>query len=346
MSSNVPRDGWDDFAPPLDRVSALLDEVLDANPATARDARRLVQTGKRLRARILFAAADGGCCDDEDDLVRCAAAIELVHCASLLHDDIVDHAVERRGCETLHRARGSRVAALVGISLAHMAIELISHLPQPIRLLFARAGRDAARGQFAELTRLRDVHLSPEERIAVMELKTASVFALACELGGLVAGRKPRDVARLRSIGTAFGVLFQIADDLDDLFATSRELGRAPGSDLQEGVVSLPLAYALQTDFGDELRGLLVHERRIPAVRRCRELVVRSGALERSADVAHRYISTARRCGRLLPGTAGAQWMARLLDITAARIDRHAAENYVHKGRVSRPELSLEPSHA
>jgi geranylgeranyl pyrophosphate synthase len=329
VSRNVPQDGWDVFAPALDRVSALLDELLDASPAVARDARRLVQTGKRLRARLLFAAADGGSRRDENDLVRCAAAIELVHSASLLHDDIVDRAVERRGFETLHQVRGARVAALVGISLAHLAIELISNLPQPIRVRFAGAGRDAARGQFAELTRLRDVHLGPEERISVMELKTASVFALACELGGLVARRKPRDVVRLRTIGTAFGVLFQIADDLDDLFATAKELGRAPGSDLREGVVSLPLAYVLQTDVGDELRGLLVRDRGMPAVRRCRELVVRSGALELSADVAHRHLAIARRSSRLLPVTEGSRWMMRLLDTTAARIDRHTARTHM-----------------
>ena len=324
----VEEDESDLFTAPLHRLSTLLDKVLDSSPVAAEDARSFVHAGKRLRARLIFAIASGRQLQNEDQHVRCAAAIELVHAASLLHDDIVDRSAERRGAAALYRVRGTRAAALTGMCLAHLALELVAELPETLRRRFAEAGRDAARGQFAETVRLEDTNVTPADRLVVMEKKTASIFGLACELGAASSGYDRAATVRFRAVGAAFGMLFQIADDVDDLFASAPELGRMPGADLRQGVVSVPIAFALQTEAGPELNRLLGRTETARRVARCRDLLWQCGALQRSCDAGNRYLMTARRHLARLPDTCGTRWIASLLASTAARIERHLTNRF------------------
>jgi heptaprenyl diphosphate synthase len=310
------------FASLLYRLTCVLDDTLNAYPVVERDVSDFVRCGKRLRARLVFAAADGAARSSDDDLVSCAAAIELLHAASLVHDDIVDRSDERRGRSALHCTIGPRNAAVTGICLVQLGLELIGRLPRPARARFFAAGRDLARGQFAEIVRRRDVHIAPADSIAIMRQKTGSVFGLACELGGLLTDREVGECRRLRRVGAAFGMLFQIADDVDDLFASPDELGRDPGSDLREGVISLPMAIALQRE-GESLRPLLGMRNGSRAIARCREIVVRCGALDRSLDIAHARLREAQRHLSKLPATDGTHWISRLLEATEGRIVRH-----------------------
>jgi geranylgeranyl pyrophosphate synthase len=307
----------------MTRMARLLDELLETCPGASQDASDFVRSGKRLRAQLMFAAADGAGQAESDDLVRAAAAIELVHAASLLHDDIVDRSAERRGRPALHRVCDARGSALTGVCLVQRALELVVRLPRLARARIAVAAREAARGQVAELLHRRDMTLSPADSVAIMERKTSAIFGLSSELGGMLGGREAADCARLRRVGTALGVAFQIADDVDDLYAGPRELGRPPGADLGEGVVSLPLALALRTRERDELKALLGRAEASRPVARCRALLERCGALRRSYDIACRRVRAAHRALALLPETHGTRWMAQLLDVTEARIARH-----------------------
>lgn len=321
---DAPAVSRDAFTPLLCRLTSILDETLDACPSAAQDARSFVQSGKRLRARLMFAAADGAPRSHDDDLVRCAAAIELIHSASLLHDDIVDRSVERRGLKALHNIHGVRPTALTGVCLVHLALELIAPLADRVRRCLARAGRELARGQFTEIVRRLDVGVGPAERIIIMKKKTGSIFGLSCELGGLLTGSAPIYSERLRRVGAAFGVLYQIADDVDDIFGVPDELGREPGADLLEGVISLPIAIALRTEHQHEVKTILSrYARRSTALARCREILVRSGALQRSYDIASIYRRTAQRHLAQLPRTTGTRWIAHVLETTVARITRH-----------------------
>jgi len=314
----------------LDRLAAFIDSALTEETHLSPECLAFVRAGKRLRAQLLLASSDESCVVSDGNVIRAAAAIEFVHAASLLHDDIVDQCDERRGHPALHRTQGIEAATFAGTHLVHLALSLVADLPELARLRIAEAGQQLARGQFLELMHAGDLTASPEERLAIMRLKTATVFSLACELGSMLAGEDyARSVVR-RRFGEAFGVLFQVADDVDDLFASATEQGRAPATDLRCAVMSFPIIFALRTSAKRHVRRLL-ESSGIPAgaaTPLCRELVRSSGALARTVEVATGYALEARDHLAALPATGGSQWMAALVDATMARITRFATGGY------------------
>ena len=287
--------------------------------------RRFVLAGKQLRARCLFASALRDSSPYDSHLVSASAGIELLQAASLLHDDIVDRCVSRRGTATVAAVAGTRAASVTGGYLMHLALEIISELPRRARNAFARAARDVCRGQMTELMRTGDVMLTPDGRTTIMEQKTASVFQLACELGALLTGGSRDVIGAARSFGRSFGILFQIADDVDDLYGTERELGRPPGADLRQGVVSLPLAFALSDNRSGVLAATVegMSDGGFPErLARCRHHVRESGALRRSYEVAHEWACAALAALESLPSARGVRWMTDVTSVTVARIER------------------------
>ncbi len=309
----------------LDRLAVFINAALDENAHLPEECRAFVRAGKRLRARLLLASSDSSPVSSEGDVLRAAAAIELVHAASLLHDDIVDECEERRGRRTLHRIHGTEAATLTGTYLVHRALRLVAELPDIARVRIAEVGQQLARGQLLELMQARDVDVSPEDRLVVMKLKTASVFGLACELGGRLAGEDVDRAIERRRFGEAFGILFQIADDVDDLFAPASEQGRPPATDLHCAVMSLPIIFALRTNARQGLIQILGCSSHDPsATAACRELLRSSGALSYTLEVANTYALRARDHLVALPASGGSEWTSGLVDATLARIRRFA----------------------
>jgi geranylgeranyl pyrophosphate synthase len=285
-----------------------------------------VLEGKRLRSRLLFAsAARDYFFAASPDMVRAAAAIELVHAASLLHDDVVDHCDLRRGKPVFHRIAGVRTATLSGLHLVHLALAIVATLSAHARRRVAAVARHLSRGQFLEILRAHDVTMRSDERIRIMKLKTASVFGLSCELGGAVSGEDPEVWIRRRRAGEAFGMLFQIADDLDDIFAAEQDLGRPGGADLLAGVMSLPITCALETDARPTLLALFADMRNSASpdhVPTCREILRSSGALDRTFTIALSRANAARGHLVVLPSSPGTEWMTSLVEDTLKRCQR------------------------
>ena len=304
----------------LERVELRIGAVLERRPGLSPCACEFVSSGKRLRARCLLASArPAGARAAEDALSGAAAAIELLHAASLVHDDIVDRCTVRRGRATLASVQGSHAAALAGAYLYHLALELSADLPEEAQSLLAATASQVSRGQLAELLRAFDVTLTADERIRVIEEKTASVFGLACELGALQSGGSARLQAALRRFGGAYGVLFQIADDVADLYGTTRELGRPPGADLREGVISLPIALALGAEAGAEMAALFdgsANGQFHGALERCRRLLRVTGALRRTSEIARGYAEAAHQALDRAEPLPGRQWMESLVRAT------------------------------
>ena len=187
----------------LHRLTAFIDSALDEETDLPSECLAFVRAGKRLRAKLVLASSDQGLAMSDGDVIQAAAMIELVHAASLLHDDIVDQCDERRSRPTLHRTHGTEAATLAGTHLVHLALRLVADLPDLARVRIAEAGQQLARGQLLELMHARDFTVSPEERLTVMKLKTASMFGLACELGGTLAGEDYNRSASRRRFGEA-----------------------------------------------------------------------------------------------------------------------------------------------
>ena len=278
---------------------------LERSPAAAAARPLLDAGGKRLRAQLVWLSARAtsptALAPDDDAVIRAAAAVELAHLSSLIHDDIVDGAETRRGAPTLHCSRGVRVAVDAGSALAHVASALVATLSDPARRAVRRAILALCRGQVRELTSA-FAPLPLRSRLAIMLEKTGGLFEAAASVGALARESDRRHRAAIRRFARRFGVAFQIADDILDLTGDPAVLGRANGADIREGVSTLPILLA--DDPAGELRRCIdnVRDSFQPAlVVRCITLIERGHGISRSARLADWWLERAMAALDALP---------------------------------------------
>jgi heptaprenyl diphosphate synthase len=270
---------------------------------------------KRLRPALLLLSAQFGPRPTSDLLTQSAAAIELLHQGSLYHDDIVDEAAWRRGWPPVYRMLGADIAALGGTQLFYAATRLILNLPSEPLTRLVRTADELCRGQSRELQALGKVSMSLLERLRIMRLKTASIFELATRLGAVLSGAPLSGYRRLSRIGIRFGLSYQLADDLRDIFAAEDLLGRPPGSDIRDGVYTLPVLFALDahTDESRMLRACLQRLQRTPEsalVGQAIDSVRRSGGGSRSLRVLDAWVDTIGRDLKPLSDAYGSEAVA------------------------------------
>jgi heptaprenyl diphosphate synthase len=242
-------------------VEKALAEAAQTEEALLTEAsRHLIEAGgKRFRATLVLLAAQFG--DPRDErIVPAAAAIELTHLATLFHDDVMDEALIRRGLQSANSRWSNTIAILTGDFLFARASNILADLgPDAIRIQ-AQTFTRLVSGQVAETLGPRPGQDPLAHYLHVVEDKTASLIATAGRFGAMFA-RAPDDVVdRISSASHALGVAFQLSDDILDVASESVESGKEPGTDLREGVRSLPVLHALATppgDGGDRLRELL-----------------------------------------------------------------------------------------
>lgn len=281
---------------------------------------------KRLRPALLLCASRyGPDIPPSTQLIGAAAAVEMLHQATLYHDDIVDESTTRRGVATVQREYGSTVAALAGSDLLYGTIELFADLPPRLRRAVGRTADQLSRGQLRELETLTDVGLSIHERLRIMRGKTASLFVLAARIGAVLAGADESVVRGLARFGLFYGLCFQLADDLRDLMAPASHLGRAPGADLRDGVYTLPTLFALRSpgERTDTLRDCLRRLCERPddgSLRQAGELIVVLGGVAASMELLSEWIGRARALATLLEPLRGTDGLLhRLLDPFTAK---------------------------
>ena len=252
--------------------------------------------GKRVRP--LFAIAAAACADGREgpaslDVVRGGVSVELVHLGSLYHDDVIDEAVTRRGIESVNSRWGNLRAILSGDFLLAKASEIAASLGTEVAgLLAATIGRLCA-GEVLELDDAYQVARTEDAYLRAIEGKTASLLSTACRIGGIVGGLPRPDIDRLTAFGTAYGMAFQIVDDILDVTATDEQLGKPAGHDLVEGAYNLPTLRALAGPAGDELRQILGQPLEGAAWARALTLVRESDGVAEAAAVAQRYVDDA-----------------------------------------------------
>jgi geranylgeranyl pyrophosphate synthase len=208
--------------------------------------RMLAAGGKRLRPRFTLLAAEavGGRAEDH---LRLAAFMELIHVATLIHDDVVDGAETRRGVNATAVDFGNRISVLAGDYLfAWIFKNVTADYPNPIPHVLSSTLADITDGEVLQLRALGDLGTTLATYVQVAEKKTASLFAASAECGALAAGGSPFAVKALREFGTAYGVAFQMRDDLLDLTADEATLGKPVGNDLRERKMTVPLVLALE----------------------------------------------------------------------------------------------------
>ncbi|MDZ4770610.1 MAG: polyprenyl synthetase family protein [Chloroflexota bacterium] len=217
-------------------VDARMNEAVDSDVTVLRDASRHIigAGGKRVRPRLLMLAhlACGG--DSLDDAVTIAAALELVHTASVVHDDINDHGVIRRGLPSVNALWGRTFALLTGDFLFTKVYELMAPY-RDMNITLAEATVALVEGETLQAAAVKDGTYNREVYYRIIGLKTAALFKAAASLGGQLANADVRTIAALGNFGYNVGLAFQIVDDILDLTADSAQLGKTSGIDLDQG---------------------------------------------------------------------------------------------------------------
>jgi len=290
----------------IERV--IRDSVQTADPYLTELASHLVVAGgKRLRPVVAITAAQVAGAAVSDDVVRGGVACELVHLGSLYHDDVIDEADTRRGVETVNAKWGNLQAILAGDFLLSRASEIAASLGTEVAGLLARTIGWLCEGEIEQLRHTYDIARPEDSYLVSIQGKTASLFGTAARIGALVAGLDRPLVDALTAWGNAYGMVFQIVDDILDVTDTTEQLGKPAGHDLVEGVYTLPVLRTLQLDraVGDELGALLGRPLDFAERDKALAIVRANEGVESAAVTARQYVESAQEaCADLPSGPA------------------------------------------
>ena len=278
--------------------------------------------GKRLRPALVLLASAATAYPDANS-VTAAAALEAVHLASLLHDDVVDETSVRRGSGTLNSRFGNKFSILIGDYILAQATQTLANLHNnAVIQTVTQAARDMSRGQLLELQHKGDVHTTVDCYLTVIGAKTASLLSACCSVGALLSEANPDVQEALSAYGQNLGMAFQITDDILDIWGTQEVLGKPVLSDIQESKFTLPVLIARDQSQGDELRTLLDLLEN-PSANRQKDkllhLLNTKNAKEQSLARARSYTDLAARSLQCLPPGPAVQTLA---DIAAWVADR------------------------
>ena len=310
----------------LERVDDLLHrEVTSGYRFVTETSLHLIDAGgKRFRPLFTLLGAQMGPRPESHEVLTAAAVVELIHLATLYHDDVMDSATMRRGAESANSRWDNTVAILTGDFLFAHASRLVADLgPDAVRII-AETFAELVTGQMRETRGPRAGDDPVQHYLTVIAEKTGSLIATAGRYGGMFAGCPPEQVESLRRFGAVIGTAFQISDDIIDIASPSDSSGKTPGTDLREGVHTLPMLYALQGDgsAADRLRVLLARPITDDAeVAEALELLRAGSGLARARDVLADQAAAARAELGKLPACPASDALAAL---TVYVIDRTA----------------------
>ncbi|MBR2945189.1 MAG: polyprenyl synthetase family protein [Bacteroidaceae bacterium] len=219
------------------------------------------RTGKRMRpVLVLLCARLTGRVNDA--VLNAAAALELLHTASLVHDDVVDESDTRRGQLSVNALSGNKVAVLVGDYLLSVALQLAAKTQNTeVVGVVAQLGQTLADGELLQLANTKKQELSESSYYEVIRKKTASLFSACAQVGAILAGGSGEEVERMRRFGQLVGMCFQLRDDIFD-FDNKADTGKPAGNDMKEGKLTLPVIHALNKAADDGMTALAMKVRR------------------------------------------------------------------------------------
>lgn len=232
--------------------------------------------GKRLRPALFLLSARLSNRESYDDLVPLAASLELTHVASLIHDDVIDNAGLRRGRETANAKFGNHVAVLAGDYLFASVFGLIGEkeYPRVLGLKLAELVKLLTIGEIQQDSALYKIPDGTHEYYRQIERKTAEFMAVCCETGALVEGMDSGIADRMHEFGYNLGMAFQITDDLLDITGDEKTIGKPAGSDIKQGVITLPVIWALKNSLKKERLAVIVSNKMMTETELCEALTI------------------------------------------------------------------------
>ena len=279
--------------------------------------------GKRLRPLMVLLTAR--CCGyDQTDHVKLAAIIEFLHTATLLHDDVVDRSVLRRGRATANATWGNAPSVLVGDFLYSRAFQLMVELGQiKIMGILSDATNTIAEGEVMQLANVGNCQISESAYMEVIRCKTALLFQASAHTAAVLATQEAGTRQLLKKFGMHFGLAYQLVDDWLDYAGESESMGKNVGDDLAEGKLTLPLIHALATGSQADIRTLQegISARSVDALPEVLRIVEQTGALEYTQDAARAQIEKALCCLNGLPDNEYRDALDTLAQFAAARLN-------------------------
>ncbi|MDP4014723.1 MAG: polyprenyl synthetase family protein [Candidatus Nanopelagicales bacterium] len=307
----------------LDSVeAALADAVKSENPLVSEVSHHLLDAGgKRFRPMVVLLAAQYGD-PTSPGIIPAAVVVELTHLATLYHDDVMDEAPRRRGTESVNARWGNTIAILAGDFLFARASEILASLGSEAVQLQAQTFERLCVGQIRETQGPLEGEGAIDHHLSVLADKTGSLISTAAKFGTSLSGADEATVDALTAFGERIGVAFQLADDLVDITSESNESGKTPGTDLREGVATLPALIVLGGDNprDERLRELLSRpltddDEHAEALKLLRD----HEAVDLARAEAHRRADEARECLAGLPDVAATAALRQLCDYAVAR---------------------------
>jgi octaprenyl-diphosphate synthase len=260
-------------------------------------------SGKHLRPSLVALAANSiGKISDAH--VTAAVIIEMVHLATLVHDDVMDEAEIRRGQLTIAANWGNEIAVLFGDCLFAQALKLAASFPTAeVCRAVAMATNTVCTGEILQTQHRRNFELSRLEYFRVIEMKTAELFTLSCDLAAFLGQAKAEQRSALRQFGAAFGTAYQVYDDCVDLFGSETTAGKSLGTDLAKGKLTWPVLLAWErANVADRVRlEKIIQDWQPENLSAVNELLVRYETFEPSREVISKYLEQARRALKILP---------------------------------------------
>jgi octaprenyl-diphosphate synthase len=273
---------------------------------------------------MLTLAATGLCGYSGDGHIKLAAAIEFMHTATLLHDDVVDESDMRRGKLAARVVWGNEASVLVGDFLLGQAFKMMVEVGSLSCLdVLSSAAAVIAEGEVMQLSAAKDTATTEDDYLAVIRAKTAALFAAACEVGPILAGRPKAEIAACRGFGVNLGLAFQLIDDALDYGGSSAKLGKNVGDDFREGKITLPVVLSFrrgtQTERAFWRRALEKGEISDGDLETALAMLKKHRALEDTIERARHYGAMARDALELFPSST---WKHALLDAVEFAIER------------------------
>jgi len=318
-TQTAPQESLSPDQTPLERLSVLLDEDMKAVNALILQymdsqvalipqlARYLIAAGgKRIRPLLTLGATIMFDPKQREKTYYLSAAVEFIHTATLLHDDVVDESLERRGKKAANLVFGNQASVLVGDFLFSKSFQLMveSGSLDVLRIL-SDAAAVIAQGEVLQLGTTNDIETDLSAYTKVIESKTAALFAASCEVGPTLCGAEPEQIEALRLYGMKLGTAFQVIDDALDYSADQQKLGKEIGDDFREGKMTAPVIFALKKASVEDRafweRTLGRKEQEDGDFEKALNLLQHQGALDQSVDLAWRYAREAQKCLDALP---------------------------------------------
>lgn len=291
----------------LQELEIALKQVLDSQEKIVADASAhlLSSAGKRLRPALFFLCAKLTR-DNLEEYIPVAVAIELIHSATLVHDDVVDNSNFRRGLPSVNSRWGNQVSVLLGDYLFARAFALLTDYGSLLLInLMSRVVENMSEGEIQQLYEVCTPDLSQEDYLDRVKKKTALFFSSSCQSAGVVTGAGDLEVLALKNYGYNLGMAFQIIDDLLDFKGKESEVGKPVGNDLRQGIVTLPVIYMLDvSDRGEYFKDRIRNREIDPdLVEQVVHEIIRSGSHERAYEMAEGYIDQAIKELAVFPGS-------------------------------------------